>query len=153
MLNQPLYSLFIRLIPEAFIIIYSIYRLTNTKINLKKLIISSILGGIGVYIARLLPIHFGVHTIIAIMMYVFLTVKFNNIDIHKSISTVLLAHVFLFISDFILVIVYTKILRLSSDVILGQTWIANVAGIPSLVIFYLIITLILYFKSKRVNYE
>lgn len=150
MLNQPIFTLFIRIFPEAFLLIYSIYRLTNTEINLKKILISSLIGGIGVYVVRLLPIHFGVHTIIAIMLYILLAIQINKIDIFKAITSVLLEMILLFITDLLLVVIYTKMLQLSTEILFGQTWVASVAGIPSLIMFYLIISLICYIKKKRV---
>ena len=153
MLVQPILSLITRMIPEAFLVMFSIYLLTNTKMDMKKIIISGIIGGIGVYVIRLLPIHFGVHTILAVMMYIFLAVKLNKIEIYKAIAITLVSQIILFISDFTFVLIYTKIFRLSSEAIFGHVWVAAVAGIPPLFLYYFVIRLIAYFKNKKVNNE
>ena len=153
MLVQPILSLITRMIPEAILVMYSIYLLTNTKVDVKKLIISGLIGGIGVYLIRLLPIHFGVHTILAVMLYIFLAVKLNKIEIYKAIAIALVSQIILFISDFIFVVVYTKIFQFSSEALFGQAWVSAVAGIPPLILFYLVVRLISYFKDKKVNHE
>ena len=153
MLQLPILSLFIRLIPETFLVMYAICLLTNSKVDLKKIFISGVIGGIVIYILRLLPIHFGVHTILAVMFYILLSIKLNKIEMYKAIAGSLVSEITLFISDFILVFVYTGILKFPSEVLFGKTWIGTVAGIPSLILFYFIVRLIAYFKGKRANYE
>lgn len=153
MLQQPIYSLFIRLIPETFLILYSICLLTNSKVDLKKLSIVSIIGGTVVYITRLMPIHFGVHTILSVMFDIFLAVKLIKIEIYKAIAGSLIAVVICFASDIILIFVYTKLFQFGSDIVLGQSALSFIASFPSLIIFYLIIRIIVHFKEKRVRYE
>lgn len=153
MLQQHILSLITRLIPEAFLVLYSIYLLTNTKVNYKKLFISSALAGVIVFIIRLLPIHFGVHTILGIMLYIVLAIKFHKIELYKAIATTMILEILLFGCDFLLVIVYTKIFSFSSDALYGQTWVSAIAGFPSLILFFLTALLITYVKRKRGTYE
>lgn len=149
MLVQPILSLFTRMIPEAFLVMYAIYRLTNQKIDMKKIIISSIIGGLGVYISRLLPVHFGVHTILAIMLYILLAVKLNKIEIYKAIAISLILQITLFLSDFISLIIYTNIFHFSSELLLNHKLISAIAGIPPLLLFYSIVMLISTIKVKK----
>jgi len=153
MLQLPILSLFIRLIPETFLVMYAICLLTNSKVDLKKIFISGVIGGIVIYILRLLPIHFGVHTILSVMLYILLAIKLNKIEMYKAIVGSLVATIICFISDIILIAVYTNIIIVSSEAISGQTWVSVVAGLPSLIIFYLILKTIVYFRKKRVKYE
>lgn len=142
-------SFIVRMIPEAFLMIYAVCKLTNTNINLKRIFVSCILGGVGVYIARLLPVHFGVHTIISVMIYIVLAIRINKIDMFKAIATTLAVIIVLFISDFTFVVIYTNVLHLSSELLFGQSWIAVVSGIPSLILFYLIVNFIVLIKKNR----
>jgi branched-subunit amino acid transport protein AzlD len=153
MLQQGILSFITRLVPEAFLVLYSIYKLTNTKVNTQKIFLSSIIAGIIVFIIRLLPIHFGVHTILGIMLYIFLAVKLNKIELHKAITTALVLEILLFVSDFILIIVYSKLFKFSTEALVGKTWLSAIAGIPSLFLFYMMVLIILFFKRKRANHE
>lgn len=149
MLHQPLYSLFIRMIPEAFLIMHSICLLTASHKDLKKISTAAVLGGIGVYIVRLMPIHFGVHTILAVMIDILLVVKILDINIQKAISGTLISIIIIFMSDIILFAIYTNVFHFSSEVIAGQTIVSVISGIPSLIIFYFIIRAVVYVKEKR----
>lgn len=153
MLKQDILSIITRMIPEACIIIYSIYLLTKSKVDKKKIIISGIIGGIGIYLIRFLPIHFGVHTILSIMLYILLAVKLNKMDVYKSIAITLLSIIILFSSDLVFVFLYTKIFQISSEILFSEGWVANITGIPPLLLLYLVIRLIAYFKEKKVNHE
>lgn len=153
MLEQDILSLFTRMIPEAFLIIYSIYLLSKSKVDMKRILISSIIGGIGIFVIRLLPIHFGVHTILSIMLYILLAVKLNKIDIYKSITITLVSIIILFILDFLFAITYSNILKISSETLFGGGLISNITGIPSLILFYIVIRLITYFREEKVNHE
>lgn len=152
MLQQPIYSLF-RLIPETFLILYSICLLTDSKVDFKKLSVAAIIGGIGVYITRLMPIHFGVHTILLVMFDIFLSVRMIKVEIYKAIAGSLIAVIICFISDIIIIFVYTKVFQFASDIILGQSLLSVMASFPSLIIFYSIVKWIVHLKGKRVRYE
>ena len=153
MLEQDILSLITRMIPEAFIIIYSIYILTKSKVNIKRILISSIIGGIGIYIIRLLPIHFGVHTILSIMMYIILAVKLNKIDMYKAITITLVSIIILFILDFLIALIYSKIFQLSSELLFGGGLLSNIVSIPPLILFFIVIQFIVHIKEKKVTYE
>lgn len=153
MLKQDILSIITRMIPEAFLIIYSIYLLTRSKVDMKKIFISGIIGGIGIYLIRFLPIHFGVHTILSIMLYILIAVKLNKMDVYKSIAITLISIIILFSSDFLFVVIFTNIIGISSDMLLNEGWVANITGIPSLILFYIIIRIIAYYKEKKVSNE
>ena len=153
MLEQDILSLITRMIPEVFIIIYSIYILTKSKVNIKRILISSIIGGIGIYIIRLLPIHFGVHTILSIMMYIILAVKLNKIDMYKAITITLVSIIILFILDFLIALIYSKIFQLSSELLFGGGLLSNIVSIPPLILFFIVIQFIVHIKEKKVTYE
>lgn len=151
MLQQPIYSLFIRLIPETFIIFYAIYLLTEYKTDYKRILISSIVGGIGIYLTRLLPIHFGVHTILGIILYIVLAVNINKVNIHKAIAGTLIATVMCFVSDVVLVVFYTSVLKFPPEMVTNQNLLAVFASVPSLIIFYVILRAFVYIKGMRVE--
>lgn len=149
MLEQNILSLFTRMIPEAFLVIYAIYLLTSSKVDIKKIFLSSIIGGVGVYITRLLPVHFGVHTILAVMLYIVLAVKFNKIEIFKAITLVLTLQIILFICDIIVITMYTHVFGLSAGIVLGHTWLSSIAGTPPLLLFYLIVWSYSFINEKN----
>lgn len=153
MLEQPIYSLFIRMIPESFLVIYSICLLTNSKPDLKKIFISCIIGGTSVYITRLLPIHFGIHTILGILINVLLAIKIINIDTHKAIVGAMIAIILIYISDLMIFVLYVNILKIPPEVISAPSLLSVASSLPSLLIFFMLVKLIVSIRKKRVKHE
>nr|WP_300094959.1 hypothetical protein [Sedimentibacter sp.] len=118
---------------------------------MKNLFISGIIGGICVYLTRMLPIHFGVHTILSVMLMIVLAIRLNGIEIHKAITASLTSVILLFISDLMFVVFYNALNFTSA--LSGQTLVSVLAGVPSLVLFYFIVRFIIFIKGMRVKNE
>ncbi|WP_321161701.1 hypothetical protein [Clostridium sporogenes] len=86
MLKIGIVELIIRTLPECFFIIFVIQVFSNYKINKNKFLLSSILLSIIMYSIRLLPIHYGVHTILNIIAIVVICTFINEVTPIKSIT-------------------------------------------------------------------
>ncbi|EHN14888.1 hypothetical protein [Clostridium sporogenes] len=86
MLKIGIVELIIRTLPECFFIIFVIQVFSNYKINKNKYVLSSILLSIIMYSIRLLPIHYGVHTILNIIAIVVICTFINEVTPIKSIT-------------------------------------------------------------------
>lgn len=149
MLEQPLYSLFIRMIPEGFVILLAICMLTNSKADYKNIAIASAIGGTCVYITRMMPVHFGVHTILGVIIYYLLSYKFNGVKVQKAIVGALISTILLFIADLLIVFIYKNIFILPIDLLMGKSLLSLIVTLPSLIIFYLIVKMLVYFRAKK----
>ena len=89
MLRLTWVEFFLRCIPETFILIWGIHVISKKSINMPKYIISSIILSISIFFVRWLPIYFGVHMIINIILIISIMVIID-IDIIKSIYSTLL---------------------------------------------------------------
>ncbi|SHK26047.1 hypothetical protein [Tepidibacter formicigenes] len=147
MLKLSLLSLFLRTIPEGIMSIFANYVLANKKVDRKKMLVSGILLGISTYLIRFLPIHFGVHTILSIMIYIFLCIKINNIDYFKAISSSIISMIILFVLDWVAVFIYMKVFSINPKILFSKSIISILFGLPSIVIFS-IIFFIIYKKNK-----
>jgi hypothetical protein len=146
-LKLSLLSLFLRTIPEGIMSIFANYVLANKKVDRKKMLVSGILLGISTYLIRFLPIHFGVHTILSIMIYIFLCIKINNIDYFKAISSSIISMIILFVLDWVAVFIYMKVFSINPKILFSKSIISILFGLPSIVIFS-IIFFIIYKKNK-----
>jgi hypothetical protein len=134
----------LRTIPESFILILAGYAFSSKKPKKKVFCISAILLAISTYLIRILPIHFGVHTIILIVIYVLISVNINKINIIKAISAGLTSSIILFLCEWINVFVLTKVLKLNIDFILKPPVNKIVYSLPSLALFSMIVMLVFY---------
>ena len=82
MLRLTLFEFLVRIIPEAFILMFALFALCNMKISIKRYVISSIMFGIFEYGVRMLPINYGVNTILGIfIMIIIISIKINVVNI------------------------------------------------------------------------
>jgi hypothetical protein len=142
-------ELFIRIIPEGFLFIFAAYAFTKTAVDSKKYLISSVLHGITVYSIRLLPIQYGVHTILNIFITIILLVIINKIDVVKSIRAVIITYVLGFVTEGINVFIIQFILKKDLNAIFNNAVLKTLYGTPSLIIFWSIIIVYYFRLSKR----
>lgn len=140
---------FLRLIPEAFILILAGYAFSSKRVEKKLFCISSILLAVATYLIRMLPIHFGVHTIILLVIYVIVSVNINKIDIIKAISAGLVSSIVLFFSEWLNVFVLTKVLKIDIDTIFKSPIRKSVYLLPSMMLFVLMVILVFYINVLR----
>lgn len=149
MLRLTLLEVFLRSLPEEFLIIFAVYVFSKTDINVKKYIISSILYLIAVYIIRLLPIQYGVHTILNIIVIIVLAVNINKIAIIKSIQVSIMVLILLFICEGINIFIIQYIFKVNVINILSNTLLKVLYGIPSLVIFAATVFTYYFYLGRR----
>lgn len=139
MLKLTLLELFLRGVPEGFLIILAGYVFSKTVINKKRYIISSIIYVIAVYLIRLLPIQYGVHTILSIIVIIVLSVNINKISIIKSMQACIMAMILMFVCEGINMIIIEYIFKADIVHILSEPSLKILYAIPSLLILAAII--------------
>lgn len=149
MLQLSPLEFFFRTLPESFIYIWSGYMFSNNKIDKTKFILSSILLSICTFFIRLLPIHFGVHTMLFLVAYILICVSINKIDIIKSISSGLISTITLFVCEGINIFILIELLQLNIETTFKNPLSKILYGIPSLFLFGLIIGILYRIISKK----
>ncbi|NNU77483.1 hypothetical protein [Clostridium estertheticum] len=139
MLRLTLLEVVLRSLPEEFLVIFAVYVFSKTVINIKRYIISSIIYLFAVYAIRLLPIQYGVHTILNIIIIIVLTDNISKISIIKSIKASIMAVILLFICEGINVFIIQHIFKADVRSVLSHTVTKILYGIPSLLIFAVIV--------------
>lgn len=147
MLRLTPFEFVFRIIPEAFALIFAMAVLSNTKLKVKKYIISSLLFGIYVYSVRMLPINYGVHTILDIFIMVILMSSINKTDIVLAIKASLITTIVLFICEGLNMLLLSLIFKGRLEEIMLDTILKTIYGLPSLICFTIIA--IIYYLRKR----
>jgi hypothetical protein len=154
MLRLPIIELFLRLIPEGILYVFAMYAFSGKKINILNLFLYGVLLGVIGYLIRLLPIHFGVHTILFLMIYIFASVKVIQVEVFNAIAYSLIMVIILFISELINIYVGINLLNISTDIFFGNSLLKILYGLPSLILAFLVIFFIYYinhYKNKKVE--
>lgn len=149
MLKLTLLEVFLRALPESFLVVFAVYAFSKTVINVKRYIISSLIYVILIYIIRLLPIQYGVHTILNIIVIILLTVNINKISIIKSIQTSLMTIILEFICEGINVFTIQYIFKVDIAHLLSVPSLKIIYGIPSLLIFAVTVAIYYFWSDRR----
>lgn len=101
MLKVSFLELFFRGFPESILFIWAISLINMKKISKKVWILLSIFLSIIVYTVRLLPIQFGVHTLITVVFLIIATSYFIKLPLTSAISSSLIVITLLSICEFV----------------------------------------------------
>lgn len=151
-LKLSILELIFRAIPEGFLHIMAVYVFSREKINLRKIITSGCLLGFIIFFIRILPIQFGIHTLIFLGTIILISICVNKIDTNKAISSSLVSTMILSICDSGNFFLIKDIFKINLKVIMSNPSLKVVYGLPSLVL-YIFIILIAYkiiYKNRRV---
>lgn len=145
MLKIQWIEIFLRCIPEMLLMIFGIHVVARKSINMKIYILSSIIMGLVTFFVRMLPIYFGIHTFITVILTI-CAMSIIGIPIINAIYGTLLMVLILSLSEFLNMAIL-NLLNINIEVL--NPIIKSVFGIPSLIITYLFIIIIRYFIKRR----
>ena len=154
MLKLSVFEFVFRAMPESFIYMFAIYSFSKKIVDKKKYLLSAFLMVICVFVIRMLPINYGVHTILNIIMAIVITCTVSKIDILKSIKASITMIIILFICEGVNVGLLSLILGSKLDKVLSDTVMKTIYGLPSLILFGIIISsyYIILKKRDRLSY-
>ncbi|NFH78667.1 hypothetical protein FDA09_04510 [Clostridium botulinum] len=147
MLRLTGFEFLFRTIPEAFVLMFAIFTLSNTKFNLKKYIVSSLLFGLCEYGIRMLPINYGVHTILDIFVMIIIMFSINKSDVVLSIKASLITTIVLFILEGLNVLLLSIIFNNRLESIMLNIKLKTMSGLVSLICFAMVT--VFYYLRKR----
>lgn len=139
MLQVSFFELVARGIPESFLFIYLVHLLTHTKINIKKYFISSMLLDVIGFLIRRLPINYGIHTILNIVVVVILVTAINKINILEAIKSTIITSIIVFVCEGINMFLIQILYGNNIANILSNPVLKIIYGMPSLIIFIIVI--------------
>ncbi|MCR1935074.1 hypothetical protein ACQX0N_06105 [Clostridium tepidum] len=145
MLKLSVVEFVARAVPEAFLFIFAIYTFSHTRINKKRYLLSSLLMTIMIFIIRSLPISYGIHTILSIMVLVLLSYTINKIDVTIAVKSTIITIILQFICEGINIFIIQYVLKNDMNYIFNNSKLKTMYGIPSLIIFTCIV-LLLYIR-------
>lgn len=147
MLKLTGFEFFIRLIPEALILIFAAYAFSKTKMDAKRYTLGAILLCMCVFAIRLLPINYGVHTFLNIIMLTIIAVKINKIGTIKAVKSSIIITILLFLSEALNVFVLSLVIGDELTRIVADTNLRTLYFLPSLVFLVLIVSI--YYKNLK----
>ena len=149
MLETKLIELILRGLPEAFILMFAAHLFFNKPLEKQPYIISSFLFGALGFLIRFLPIHYGVHIILNLFIYILLLVNILNFDLNKAVSASIITFMLQITSEALNVIIIEYIFMVDINLIFSNPICKTLYGIPSLLITYIFLFLYYLFMKRR----
>lgn len=143
MLKLTTMEFYIRAIPEMFTLVFAATMLAKEKIDKKKYFITSIVLCIGVFLIRMLPITYGVHTILNIILMTILITIISKINVVKSVRSSVFIAMIMFVCEGLNILILSNLVGVNIAVVSSDPKCKILYGYPSLVIF-MIFTILYY---------
>ena len=144
MLKVTLIEFILRGIPEAFIHLFAMYAFTGVKLDKRRYVKTGIILAIMMLFIRFLPISYGIHTILIIMAMITLSITLNKLGIIETIRAAIINVIVQFLAEGINMLLIQGMFRKSVQEIVSDPITKVIYGIPSLIIWMLVI--FIYYK-------
>lgn len=150
MLNTSIVYIILRTLPESFIAVFSALFLLGIEIDKKILINKSMMLSLFVVAIRHLPINYGIHTMLSMVILGMIIFTLSNRDVIKTILATGSFFIALGFGEAIYVFIVTKIIKMPIEWLLDrESWIGAISTLPSLLITLVIILLIKNIINKK----
>lgn len=154
MLESSLVYIIARTFPESLILVLSGVILLGINIDKKTVFKYGLILGIIIGIIRLLPINFGVHSVLAMIALCIIMLKNTNNDILKSMLSTCLVWISLALSECIYLLIATSFLNIKVESLTDNTTLQGaIIKLPSLLIMFLIVLLLKYTKDNILTFK
>ncbi len=153
MLESSLVYMITRTFPESIVVVLSGMILLGINIDKENVLKYGICLGFIISIIRLLPINFGVHSILSMIAVWIILFKNSNNDVIKPMVSTCLVWISLALSEGIYVLIATSILNIGVEKLMDNTsLIGAIITLPSLLIMFLIVILLKYMKCNVLKF-
>ena len=140
LLSASLIEFLVKGIPEGFLFAWAMFVFTRTEIDKKKYILISLTSSVTTFAIRLLPINYGVNTMLSLLVLIILFISICKVDITKVILSALGVTIILFISEELNILLLRSIFGTEKTIaLLTSTMGKTIYGIPSTFFFALIL--------------
>jgi len=149
MYNVTILEFFVRAIPEAFLFVFSTYTFSKVSIDKRKYLLSSVFMAISAFVIRSLPIHFGVHTMLALIALIVINVSINKFEVVKATQAVIITFIVELICEGLNFIIIQYVLRININLVFEDVRYKLLYSSPSLLIFGCLVSAIYFILLKR----
>lgn len=149
MLRISWFEFIVRGIPEEFLFVFAVHAFTKTGINLKKYLLSGTVLWVLAYLIRFLPIQYGIHTILGLIVLILLVNFINKIDIIKTIRAAIIAFILEFVFEGLNLFFIQFVLKIDMDMMMNNPILKPLYGLPSIILFGIFVIAYYFRLSKR----
>ncbi|WP_010234106.1 hypothetical protein [Clostridium arbusti] len=145
MLKLSALEFFFRTIPESFLIVVIAYLFANKKICKSRFIIASLIIALITYGVRLLPISFGVNTIINMMIFIVIALYIIKIPINVSIFSIFISVILISLCEWLNAILLINVFKIDE---FNSSYLKFICNLPSLIMFAIMVYIIYIIRNR-----
>lgn len=143
----PLIALILQGIPEQIALVTLTFVLARVRLEWKNIVMFGILLAFTAYVLRLLPITFGIHTIIIMGMLFVFSIHFYQAPLLTSLKASLLGMLVLIIVEFVCFTLLTNLFGISFKTYLTDVTIRILLGLPQVFLLFILAFIILKVRT------
>lgn len=149
MLSTSLEYILVRTFPECAIVLLAGCYFLNLRISIKTLLKKTLILGIIQSCIRMLPISFGIHTIIGMVIVLFVLVDMSKDTFINCIMALCKIFLCLILSEFIYINLLTKVFNIPENALINNYSIMGAFyTLPSLIILVILAFVIEFIMKK-----
>lgn len=148
MLKVSILEMCLRGFPESLLFLWAIDLINMKEFNIKKLFSFGFILTIVIYFVRLLPIQYGVNTLIAVGILITSEHFINKLPLEKAISSSLIVVTLLSICEFLNIAVLMYFFKATVKQMVTITYTKILTSIPSVILFVMFILIFNKFNRK-----
>ncbi|MDK2824254.1 MAG: hypothetical protein PWP71_2172 [Clostridia bacterium] len=133
-------------IPEGIALATLVFVLAEEKLYWNKIFLIGSSLSIGAYLLRLLPITFGVHTIVILILLFFILNVFEKLDAITSINVSIFTFLILVLTETATIPLLMTVLNISKNKLMQDELLKIMVYFPHIILLFLIAYLIKYKK-------
>lgn len=149
MFNAPLIEFLLRGIPESLLFIFAGYAFSKSRIDFKRFLIGGFLFSVIGYLIKLLPINFGIHSVLVIIACIIVLNNINKIPLMRAISSSLIVTIIGFASESLNALFIQNVLKKDLNVIFENSIQKTLYGLPSMALMGIVIGIVYFICYKK----
>lgn len=134
----PLLQWLLQGIPESLAIVYLAIALAGQKPETWKILLLGIIDAVIIYLIRLLPLTFGVHSILQILVIAFLLHLFFKVSFGKSLFSALTVIITLAVTETVFFALFMSLIGLSFEELSKNIFLYIIGGWPQIILLFIL---------------
>ncbi|KPU44536.1 hypothetical protein OXPF_16190 [Oxobacter pfennigii] len=143
------YTVLIRALPEAIGMNLLILAFVKEKTNMKNLMLSSSICGLVAFILRMLPLRFGIHSLLVLIIQAFVMNIVYKIKMQKLFKGTIVCLVALAGFEMITLLAMEYIFKIDPQAVYSNGLSTIISGIPSILMLYALAYIIWKINSAK----
>ncbi|MBS3970209.1 MAG: hypothetical protein KGZ94_08855 [Clostridia bacterium] len=151
-MNIPILSAIFQGIPESTALVFLTLVFLRAKLNWSSILFLGVLQTAAAFLIRMLPLAFGVHTVILILILASLIAYVSKREIIKVIPAAIVSFVMLLLFEFAIFKTLMSMFDISFDMLIKNKLLKIAIATPQWVLLFLTGFIIQYFRGKNKSF-